>query len=102
MRLLSRTAGIFVLVLVGIAIPPAQKVTLAQIRTVVGVPSLPGEPAARDGSGEQTGTARIRGRVVASDTGAPLRRAQVRLGGGGLREQRTAATDEQGQYQIVD
>jgi hypothetical protein len=35
----------------------------------------------RDGAAQETpkGTGRIRGRVVAADTGAPLRRAQVRL-----------------------
>src|SRR5678816_3923811 len=39
--------------------------------------ALPGMPGARP---VQTGTARIRGRVIAAQTGAPLRRAQVTLG----------------------
>src|SRR6476661_2861867 len=45
-----------------------------------------------------TGTATITGRVVAADTGRPLRRARVVIGGGGRR--RAASTDEQGRYRV--
>jgi carboxypeptidase family protein len=44
------------------------------------------------------GTARIAGRVVAADTGAPLRRAMVRLMGGGIREAQTISTDPEGNF----
>jgi hypothetical protein len=51
------------------------------------------------------GTSVLRGRVLAADTGAPLRRAQVRLSSttvlpGGTRENRTASTDADGRYEF--
>jgi hypothetical protein len=49
-----------------------------------------------------TGTGRIRGRVVAADTGAPLRRAQVRLASWELRVFRTVSTDAQGRFDVTD
>ena len=45
-----------------------------------------------------TGTAQIRGRVVAADTGTPLRRAQVRAVATGLRTNRLTSTDAEGRY----
>jgi len=45
------------------------------------------------------GTAAISGRVVAADTGRPVKRARVSVSGGG-RGVRTALTDDQGRYQI--
>src|SRR5205814_7047265 len=42
---------------------------------------------------QKTGTARIRGRVVAADSGQPLRKAQVRVVSPELRENRVASTD---------
>ena len=66
-------------------------------------PASPGQGPARDAAGVvQTGTAKIRGRVVAADTGTPLRRAQVRISSAELREGRIAATDEQGRYELKD
>jgi len=50
----------------------------------------------------KTGTARIRGRVYAADSGAPLRRAQVRLFGAELRNGRVTSTDERGVYEFKD
>ena len=49
-----------------------------------------------------TGTSRIRGRVVAADTGRPLRRALVRLSSPAVRESRTTNTDQNGQYEFAD
>jgi protocatechuate 3,4-dioxygenase beta subunit len=46
------------------------------------------------------GTAVMRGQVVASDTGTPIRRAQVRVSGITLRESRLATTDAQGRFEI--
>lgn len=69
----------------------------------------PGVPSTgpRDGppggvEGEATGTARISGRVVRGDNGAPLRGAAVRLYGEGLDEPRSATTDADGRYEIGD
>jgi hypothetical protein len=58
---------------------------------------------ARDAAAQRgTGTGRIQGRVVAADTGAPLRRAQIRIFANEQRVQRTASTDAEGRYQIRD
>lgn len=43
-----------------------------------------------------TGIARLRGRVVAADTGTPLRRAQVRAVAGAIRTTRLTSTDAEG------
>ena len=51
---------------------------------------------------EPTGTGRIRGRVLAADSGVPLRRAYVRVSAPDLRIQRGAATDADGRYDIGD
>jgi hypothetical protein len=46
------------------------------------------------------GTAVIRGQIVAADTGAPIRRAQVRVSSPDAREGRVAMTDAQGRFEI--
>ena len=58
----------------------------------------------RDGTATEapTGTGRIRGRVVAADTGAPLRRAQIRLSAAEVRVNRSATTDVEGRYEFAD
>ena len=58
----------------------------------------------RDGAFQEApkGTGRIRGRVVAADTGAPLRRVQVRLSAAELRVNRAATTDADGRYEFPD
>src|SRR5215471_10910506 len=66
----------------------------------VGIPMVPGAPS-RDSS-TKTGTARIRGHVFASDNGAPIRKAQVRLVSQELRENRLATTDADGLYELRD
>ena len=71
--------------------------------------SLPGPPTPRvqipprDGAASLlTGTARIRGRVVAADTGNPLRRAQVRVSAPDLRINRVTTTDGDGRYEAAE
>jgi hypothetical protein len=49
-----------------------------------------------------TGTSIIRGRVVASDTGSPIRRVQVRAFSGEFRDSRMASTDAQGRFELRD
>src|SRR6185436_12085225 len=50
-----------------------------------------------------TGTAAIRGRVFAADSGRPLRRARVQIGGPGLPNNgQTTSTDAEGRYEIKD
>ena len=65
-------------------------------------PQMPGAP--RDGAAAAvpTGTGRIRGRVVAAETGSPLRRAQVRISGNQPGLQATANTDQDGRYEFLN
>ena len=49
-----------------------------------------------------TGTARLRGRVVAADTGTPLRRAQVRAVAATNGTTRLASTDAEGRYEFIN
>ena len=62
-----------------------------------------GEPMQLPGPGRQmkTGTARIKGRIVVAETGAPVRRAQVRLSGGEILP-KTVSTDNEGAYEFHD
>ena len=65
---------------------------------------LPGSPQApaRDTSAPRTGTGRIKGRVVAADTGMPVRRASVQISSPELRETRSVMTDAEGRYEITE
>src|SRR5438477_12781354 len=58
-----------------------------------------GQP--RDNQGPK-GTAKISGRVVAADTGNPLRRAQIRLSATDIRATHVATTDNDGKYEFTD
>src|SRR4051812_46356756 len=49
----------------------------------------------------KTGTGRLRGRVLASDTGSIVRRAQVRIASADIGT-KTAFTDAQGRYEFKD
>jgi hypothetical protein len=49
----------------------------------------------------KTGTSRMRGRIVANDSGAPVRRAQVRIAGPDIGT-KTALTDAQGRFEFRD
>jgi hypothetical protein len=48
------------------------------------------------------GTATLRGHVFGADTGQPLRKAQVRIVAGDIRENRMATTDTSGAYEFKD
>jgi len=56
----------------------------------------------RDQGALQTGTSRLRGRVVAADTGQPLRRVMVRLSSGEVRDSRSTATKADGVFEFSD
>lgn len=49
----------------------------------------------------KTGTGRIKGRLVAAETGTPVRRAQVRISGPDIMP-KSAVTDNDGQYEFRD
>jgi hypothetical protein len=56
---------------------------------------------ARDRRGpEIPGTAQLRGRVTAAESGAPLRKVQIRLTAAELRTPRMATTDAEGRYEF--
>src|SRR5258707_644487 len=55
----------------------------------------------RPGQQAKTGTGKLRGRVVAGDTGSSVRRAQVRIGSPDIGS-KTAFTDAQGRYEFKD
>ena len=58
---------------------------------------------ARDRMPAQTGTAMIRGRILAADNGRPLRRARITLTAPELgTENRTTSTNPDGRYEIKD
>jgi protocatechuate 3,4-dioxygenase beta subunit len=63
---------------------------------------VPGMPPPRDPRATQTGTARLRGRVVAAHNGAPLRRAQVTASVVENQIRRTTTTDADGRYEFLD
>lgn len=51
-------------------------------------------------TGQPTGTAVLRGVVVAADTGAPLRRAEVRAFSAGGEDNRMATSDDDGRFEL--
>src|SRR5262245_7418515 len=68
-----------------------------------GAPAVPlpnGMPA-RD-TAPATGTSVVRGRIIDAQSGAPLRRASVRIFSPQIRESRTALTDAEGRYEFTD
>jgi protocatechuate 3,4-dioxygenase beta subunit len=63
-------------------------------------PQLPPRDA-RPATATATGTASIRGRIFAADSGKPLRRARVRVDGPGIpTEGATTSTDAEGRYEV--
>ncbi|MEQ1573654.1 MAG: carboxypeptidase-like regulatory domain-containing protein [Vicinamibacterales bacterium] len=56
----------------------------------------------RDNADQPPGTASIRGRILSSDTGTPVRRAQVRAVSNELRTARLASTDAEGRFELKD
>lgn len=76
----------------------------SQGATAPGPPAPRAQVPARDTTGTKaaTGTARIRGSVIAADTSNPLRRAQVRIVAAEQRVTRVAITDTEGRYQLSE
>ena len=55
----------------------------------------------RDNVSAPTGTARISGRVVAADTGSPIRRAQINVNSREAQFNRSVTTDSEGHYEVA-
>src|SRR5829696_5125213 len=74
---------------------------------VAGAQSRPGQQPPRDAPAQQsaganTPKARIAGRVVAADTGRPVRRARVFLSGAQIPGGRGALTDDDGLFELTE
>lgn len=90
-------------VLIALAFLAAAAPARAQQQIEIEATQPAGEPMMLPGLGGprqlKTGTGRILGRVVSSDTGAPLRRAQVRLNAPEIGV-KTALTDAEGRFEF--
>jgi protocatechuate 3,4-dioxygenase beta subunit len=69
---------------------------------IPGGAQAPGMPPPRDNRAAPSGTARLRGRVVAAQTGLPLRRAQVTATSPEGQTRRVTTTDGEGRYEFVE
>lgn len=65
------------------------------------LPDVPQSPARDKPAGSRIATSRIRGRVLAADTGAPVRRAYIEIHAPELREMRAATTDADGRSEVM-
>ena len=91
--------------LVGLVLVPT--LGLAQPTFTVEFPAGPGAqppqmPPRDPTQPAKTGSATIRGHVVAADSGQPLRKAQVRIVSGELRENRLVTTDADGKFEFKE
>lgn len=66
------------------------------------MPPGPQTPPRDNAQPKAVGTATIRGHVLAADTGQPLRKAQVRITSGELRENRMTSTDADGKFEFKE
>jgi len=55
----------------------------------------------RDNAPSPTGNSRITGRVVAADTGSPIRRAQININSQSAQVNRSVTTDSDGRYELT-
>ena len=55
----------------------------------------------RDNTQTPTGTAKISGRVIAADTGTPIRRAQININSRDAQFNRSVTTDSEGRYELA-
>ena len=105
-RLTLSLVGFFLLGFSGLA--PGQQATSGALTVQAPAAQRPGQVPQRDAQPPPPGTATLRGRVYAGDSGQPLRKAQVRIfstnppvGGGPVTpENRLATTDGNGRFEF--
>jgi len=89
--------------IVGVAMCAARQTTATQPSQTQPPPVIRGAAGpARDATREQKGTGVIRGRVVAADSGRPLRRARVTVSSptAGPGASRSTSTDQSGRFEL--
>src|SRR5262245_37055097 len=105
MSLMQRTLSVSLACLVLVPAVTARTAAAQEVRQQIQVvgPGADGAPIQMLPPGRQakTGTGRLRGRVLAGDTGSVVRRAQVRISGPDIGS-KTALTDGQGRYEFSD
>ena len=97
------SAAVLAVLILGVEVQVQQAPPLISIQQGGATPGAPvpqGAPP-RDNH-QKPASSVIRGRVFASDTGQPLRKAVVRANAPDLREGRMATTDEQGRYEMKE
>ena len=102
---MSRTTAAWLFALC-LGASPASSQTPTTFTTVA--PGMPTQPSGQPGQPPNPnapptpGTSTVRGHVFAADSGQPLRKAQVRMTSGELRENRLATTDVDGRYEFKE
>ncbi len=99
---MPRRAHLVILLSLGVIVAAAAPIDLAGQQITIQERPMGPRTGPRDNTAPQTGTARLRGRVVGGESGMALRRAIVRLQGQEFREGRVASTDEEGRWEIKD
>jgi hypothetical protein len=99
---MNRVCAYLVAFLLVPALAPAQTVFTTQLPG--GAPGMPPPqaPPRDNAQPAKAGTATLRGHVVAADSGQPLRKAQVRVVAGDIRENRMTTTDADGRYEFKE
>ena len=77
---------------------------LIAMTLLVGDPQVarPQRPAGAEDAAAPKGTSVLRGRVIAADTGKPLRRAQIRISALEFPDGRSTSTNVRGEYELKD
>jgi hypothetical protein len=97
--MLRLTAGVMML-MTGVQLSHSARAQQLLAQASVSTSSVPTRPRPGNGN-ERAGDGGIRGRVLAADTAAPLRGAEVRLVSMTNQERKTALTDNDGRYQFT-
>lgn len=101
---MKRTIAAWLSALIFGVTPALAQTTTAFSTPAPGMPTQPRQPGqpANPNAPPAPGTSTVRGHVFAADSGEPLRKAQVRMMSGELRENRLATTDVEGRYEFKE